>query len=51
MLVSWVAPVEKKDIGVIQIVGKDRGEDIFDLRNQATKALSSLRMAAANLPH
>ena len=37
MLVSWVAPVKMKDIGVIQIVGGNRDKDILNLRVQATK--------------
>ena len=40
MLVFWVAPIKRKDIGVIQIVSEACDEDIFGLLNQATKALS-----------
>ena len=34
MPVSWVAPVKRKDIGVIQIVDKDRDKDILDLQDR-----------------
>ena len=49
MLVSWVVPVERKDIGVIRMVGGARDGDVFGLPDRATKALLwSTRAAVAN---